>query len=571
MLKPKKSLRDIKPYQAERFEKQWWLKIDSNENIFGASPKVIETLNNLNAKDIQFYPAYGEIIQKIADFNKISFENVIITNGADEAICAIFQTYLEQTDGILTVTPTFAMPKIYSNLVGANYIEIPYSEKWVFPINEFISKINDDIKLIHLTTPNNPTGETISKENILKILEKARDKVVIIDETYFGYCNETSIDLIDKYDNVFLTRSLSKDFALAGLRLGYIISQPQNIQNIQKVLSPYNVNNIAIKAGICALDDIEHFNDVKEQIINGRKILADFFDSIGAKVYPSKANFLCVEFGDKTEFVYQKLLQNNIIVKIFNDKVLQNTLRITIPTPQGIEKIIKILTPKPVIIFDMDGVLIDTSNSYRIAIAKTFEYFAQKKISNEKIQETKNLGGLNNDWDLTEFLLNEVNIKIDKQKIIEKFQEFYWDGTNGLIHNEMLIIDEKILEELSEDHNLSVFTGRPRSEAQFAIKKHGFERFFYPVITMDDLPDDRQKPDIMGVELIKKLVIADKFYYLGDTTDDMICAKNADIIGIGVLPPQDKSCNLAQGLENNGASIVLNNTNEIYKFLKGIK
>ena len=144
------------------------------------------------------------------------------------------------------------MPKIYSKINGLVYNEIPYSNKWEFPVEEFIKNI-DSSDFVHLTTPNSPTGEVIGQDVILEIIKKAGDKAVLIDETYGNYSGVTNLDLIKEKENIFIVRSFSKDFALAGLRLGYIISTAENIKELRKYLSPYNVSNLTVKAGIAAL------------------------------------------------------------------------------------------------------------------------------------------------------------------------------------------------------------------------------------------------------------------------------------------------------------------------------
>lgn len=575
-MKPKKIIESIKAYCTPLFEEGEFLKLDSNESDFGCSPRVLETLKSVEAKDLQYYPYYGEFLEKLAEFHGIKIENLIATAGADESINAIFSTFLHAGQTILTVKPSFAMPKLYAQLNGLNYIEIPYQKKWEFPVEEFLQNI-DGAELIHLTTPNSPTGETISRENIKKIIEKADGKAVLIDETYMNYAKSSSLDLVLQYHNVFVVRSFSKDFGLAGLRLGYVVSNPENIISLRKHLSPYNVSTLTVKAGISALGDFEFFENVKKEMEASKSVLKQGLEGLGAKVYPSETNFLCVDFGTKAEFVYKKLLANKIKVKYFGEKgvsaeLLENTFRIGVPKLENTQKLLKALEIKPTIAFDMDGVLINTSKSYRLAIKKTVENFSKQEISFEQIQEAKNLGGLNNDWDLTEFLIRNCfasagNCPPTRQSIVEVFQELYWDSGNGLINDEECLVDEEFIKNLSKDYNLAVFTGRPRAEAIFTLEKNNIKDYFFPIITMDDLPLDEQKPSPLGLEVIKEKIMTDKIYYLGDTQDDMKCAKSACVEGIGVLPPQDKSQELKGRLNLENPVVILENTMDLKEFL----
>ena len=166
----------------------------------------------------------------------------------------------------------------------------------------------------------------------------------------------------------------------------------------------------------------------------------------------------------------------------------------------------------------------------------------------------------NNDWDLTEYLLNQEGIKPDKNLLIQKFQELYFgENGEGLISQEDLLIKREELETLSKKYDLAIFTGRPIKEAFFALKKFDIEKYFLYIITSDDLPPDKQKPDGMGLEIIKFVANPPKVFYMGDTRDDILAAKAAGVIPIGVLPPTDKSDNLRGIMTDTGAKAVLNN------------
>lgn len=572
MIKPKKSVQNMSAYEVPFFKEDYLYKLDENENLFGPSQKVVELLNNLSDKNVKFYPAYGKLLQKLSEINQLPIGFFLNTNGADEAISVIYSTYLEENDAVLSVTPSFSMPKIYAQMNGAKYVEIPYSRKWEFPLETFLEAIENtkNLKIVHLTTPNNPTGDCILAESLAKILEKSKDKVVVVDETYANYASNLNTELVKKYDNVFIVRSFSKDFALAGLRVGYVVSNPENIVQLTKVRSPYSTNSLAMMAAIEALNDKEHFENVLGQLLKNKKELEDFFKSLGYIVYGTCTNFVLVDVGEKVDFINKKLLQNSIKVRRFNHDMLKNVFRIGIPPAEGVDAIKKVFCKlnKDLLIFDMDGVLVDTRNSYRKAIQMTYEFFSGKAISFAEIQSVKNQGGLNNDWDLTEFLLKNDGVEILKNEIIDKFQQLYWNNGNGFISQETLLIETEILEKLALSYHLAIFTGRPREEAMFTLKKNQLDNYFFEVVAMEDLPNGRQKPCPDGIEMIKQKSYYNKIYYLGDTPDDMLCAKSANVVGIGVLPPQDRSDKLRNMLTNCGAKIVIDNVNEILKIME---
>lgn len=569
MIKPREHISKLNYYPVPLYEEPGYWRLDANENDIGCSKKVLNALKKITKEKLANYPYYGKMIDLLAGFHKVNSGNIILTNGADEAIYLPILAYLNPGEKVLSVTPAFSMPKIHTGICCGEYVEVPYKEKWKFPVEDFLNQITDEVKIIVLTSPNNPTGELLPREILEKILEKANDKVVLIDETYANYAFTSYANLVNTHDNIFVLRSFSKDHGLAGLRLGYILSNKENIDNLKKLANPYNVNTLAILAGIEAVKDFENFRRVRLEINKGKKLLKHALTDFGAKVYKSDTNFLCVDFGKRGDYIKNLLLENKIKIKdLTSNPMLSGTYRITIPSMKKVKKLIKILTPKPLIIFDMDGVLVDTSMSYRIAVQKTFEHFSGFDISQNEVQTAKNQGGLNNDWDLTEYLLKSHEFYIEKQKIIDKFQELYWNDGNGLINREKLLIKAKTLKKLQKKYNLAIFTGRPRLEAEFTLEKFGIKNYFKTLITMNDLPADRQKPDTLGISIINEFISNSKIVYLGDTTDDMICAKNANVIGLGVLPPQDKSMFLTSKLKSNGAVKVLNNVNDILKEVK---
>lgn len=563
-MKAKKTIQSINPYQVALFDESGFLKLDSNESDFGPSLKVLEALRNIDAKDVQYYPFYGELINKIADFHKIGSDNIILTAGADEGISSILSTFLDFGQNVLTVAPSFVMPKIYSKINGLNYIEINYEEKWRFPKEEFVKHI-EKADLIHITTPNSPTGEVIECSIIEEIIEKAGSKAVLIDETYANYSGVSNLNLLDGRDNLFIVRSFSKDFALAGLRLGYVISHGENIKELRKYLSPYNVSNLTVKAGIAALNDLDFFEHVKVEIEKSKKLLKQSFVKLGATVYDSKTNFLCVDFGHKADFINHKLLSKKIKVKYFGQTpLLENCFRIGVPKVENTQKIIDAIDVKPTIAFDMDGVLVDASKSYRVAVQETFKHFTGKEVEMSEISAAKKLGGLNNDWDLTEFLLKSNGVNIEYNEIVDVFQSFY----KKLADIEELLINKDFLDSLKDKFNLAIFTGRLKEEALFTLDKHGITDYFHPIITLEDVSMEHQKPDTKGIEIIKEKIITDRIYYLGDTVDDMVCADSANVIGIGVLPPQDKSEELKNLLKSKNAVVILDKALDLEKFLE---
>lgn len=572
MLEPKKQIKNITPYEIASYYPSWDMKLDANENYIGPSTKVLKAIKDIPPEKISTYPCYGRLYDKLSGMYEIEKSCFVLTNGADEALSAAINTYISENDRVLSVTPSFSMPQIYTKIAGAHYIEIPYSDKWTYPAEAVISAIDDSVKAVIITTPNNPTADIVPENVIKEIVQKCRNIPVIIDETYANFSGVTNIRLVEEYDNVIIVKSFSKDYALAGLRLGYVVSNAQNIENIKKCLSPYNVNAIAVEAAIAALSDNEYLNFVVNEISQAKQYLTEELTKLGVRVYKSYTNFLLADFGIHKDLIFNMLKENRIIVKDFkSSNVLKNSLRITIPTLSAAKRLISLINTKITLVFDMDGVLVDVTNSYYEAIKYTYNYFTGKTITTEQIVQAKKQGGLNNDWDLTSYLIEQSGFKFSYEKIVEVFQSQYWNDGSGSINKEKLLIDERLLRELSQKYNLAVFTGRPRQEALYTLNKFNIRQYFEKIVTMDDLPSEKQKPDIEGLKIIKNAFITEYLIYFGDTVDDAKCASNMpSAYGVGVLPPSDKSDDLKEILQNAGAKRVINNINEIKIVLESI-
>lgn len=557
------------------------LRLDFNENTIGCSPKAIAAIKNICAEDLAAYPEYTAFKNKLAKFLEVNAKNLFLTNGADEAINLVFNTYLKRDDQLIIPTPSFEMLNIYAQNIGAKVISVLYKKnesnennsstknEFIFPTKDVLAQINNRTKLVVLVNPNNPTGTVIDEKDILKIVEKARknNAIVLIDEAYYEFYGKTCIRLVRKYNNLIIVRTFSKAFGLAGLRLGYAIADERLINNLKKISSPYNVNSIAVIAADAALDDVSYVKKYVDQITESRRFVEDGLNKLGFKTFKSEANFMIADFGEDVNKVVNGLAQKGILVRDRSRyQLLKDCVRITLGTKDQsikfITEIKKILRQK-VILFDLDGVLVDVNNSYRLAIKKTSEFFAKKKISDKEIQALKAKGGYNNDWDLTEAIILTRSLKIEKQKIIQKFQEFY----NLFRKNEKLLIKIQTLQDLSKKYRLGIVTGRPRDEAGYVLNRFNVLKFFDAIIAMEDC-GKKQKPDPFGINLaLKRLKIGSigkkDALYIGDNIDDIIAAKNAGIKAIAILQKDVNSESLKKRMLNLGALKILDDINQL--------
>ncbi len=574
MFSAKETLKNIEPYSIDEFYPECDLKLDSNENIFGPAPSVIEAFNNLDLRRFNLYPCYGELLEKLSAKFCFKKESLMLTNGCDEAINVVLSTYLTADDTVLSFSPTFSMPVLYSKIIGSKFNQVEYTSKWYFSKDDLLSKLNDRVKFIYLATPNNPTGDIIAPSVIEEILNEVKDKLILLDLTYVNYSkfNETDYySLVKKYKNLICVKSFSKDYGLAGLRLGFILADEDYIKEFRKIISPYSVNSLAVLAGIKSLDDNNaYFDYVKNEVKKSKAYLIKELSALGFEPYESEANFILVNFKEKADFIYRKLLCAGIIVRKFSSSNLQTCLRIGIPSFEDSKRIIEALKARNLLVFDLDGVVFDVSNSYRFAIQKTYEYFANCECTPEEMQEAKNRGGLSNDWDLTKYLLDKKGIKADYSKLVEIFQDIFYnpdkEGKKGAIDNEEVVLTAEFFNELSKKYDLAVFTGRPREEAFYSLKKYGLDKYFQYFVCLEDVPEGKSKPAPDGLLKIKKACYYNDICFFGDTVDDIKSGADANVKVYGIIPPNAANINeTIKSLTKFGACGVIKKAEDILK------
>ena len=580
MIDPKSSVEKAEQYQYPApflsllkkygVPKEKALKLDYNEPTIKPNPRVLNALGRYIKKgQIQRYPdgGCGQLRYELAKYTGANPENIIVGNGSDEILKAIAFAYISENDEVVVPIPNYSMFIINAQLCGARIIEVSCSKELEFDINSVINAVTKNTKVIYLSNPNSPIGSVFKRLEIIKLLEQCRKCLVVIDEAYFEFYGKSACDLIDKYGNLIVTRTFSKAFSLASLRLGYAVSNEKNVRNMAKVMDPESVNSLAQIAGIESLKNFNYTEKFVKETIKSRNYLSDGLRKLGLQVYPANSNFILARFPKKfsSAKICEELESKGIFLRDRSKiPLLENCVRIGVPLLKEskilVSEISKIMNP--LLIFDIDGVLVDVSKSYRAAIKKTAGYFISGIIGDNEITEYKNKGGYNNDWDLTEALIKSKGKIIQKQKIIERFQRYY----RRLRDDEKWLLDKRILKRLSEKYNLAILTGRPKGEADYALRKNKAKDYFSAVIAMEDV--SKQKPNPEGL-----LKITGKFgnngaYYFGDSVDDMKAAVLAGVKPIGVLAPQDKSELLKNLLAKNGAKEVIRDINKIEGALK---
>ena len=566
---PKASVLGMSKYVPPIENRKGKLRLDFNENTIGCSPRVLEALQNITAEDVCTYPAYSDFRKELAQWANVLPSQILMTNGTDEAIKIVMDAYLDKGDEVIIPQPTFSLFNSYAAVTGATIVPVLYNKDLSFPSESVLNAITSKTRIIVLVNPNNPTGTAISEQEIIRILEKAPQALVLVDEAYYQYYGYSCKELIKGFRNLVIIQTFSKAFGLAGMRFGYALSNEGIITNLEKVGSPYSVNALAIIAARAAIKDPKFVRDYVEEVLKNRTFMYDELQKLGIKTYPSQANFIIADFGARCKEVLSQLDKEGILIRDRSSfALLQNCLRLGNGTKEQCVRLldgIKRILRKDTLLFDMDGVLIDVSASYRIAISQTVNFFTGQDVSPQDIQRLKEKGGYNNDWDLSQALIEERGISIPKQDIINKFQELYTGNGigQGLRENEKWMLSLDVLKQAYKKFRLGIVTGRPKEEALYALMRFGVREYFDAVIAMEDYPQDKAKPDPYSIRLALEKIGGESAAYVGDSVDDIKAAKNAGITSIGVLPGIADSSALKDAFRNFGAKTIVERVNQV--------
>jgi len=345
VLQPREAVLNMAPYSPPTGNRADKLRLDFNENTVGASPRVIEYLReNITEAGLAIYPEYAEIKQELAAFFGVEPDDFILTNGTDEAIQVLINTYVDDGDEVLLLRPSYAMYRFYAEVAGASVREIPYrKEKLAFPLDELLLGIRPATRAILIANPNNPTGTGISRAGIERILAKANGAAVLIDEAYYEFCGVTALPLLNDYPNLFVTRTFSKVYGMAAMRLGCLFSQSGNVEFLHKAQSPYSVNTVATLAARAAIQDRAYIEKYVTEALAARELLCVGLEQLGIKYYESKANFVLFEAGDRAIPLRDELRRRGVLVRDRSYE-MPGCVRVTVGTRDQIRRFLSELT-----------------------------------------------------------------------------------------------------------------------------------------------------------------------------------------------------------------------------------
>jgi histidinol-phosphate aminotransferase len=326
----RENIKNLTPYSSARDEYQGEASIflDANENAFG-SP--LDTAYNRYPDPMQY-----QVKMRLSEIKGVPARNIFIGNGSDEAIDILFRSFCNPgVDNVIIVPPTYGMYQVSANINNVEARKVLLTEEYQLNLEGIAEAIDEHTKLIFICSPNNPTGNSINRDDIETLLANFNG-IVVIDEAYINFSRQkTFIQELTEYANLVVLQTLSKAWGLAGLRVGMAFASEEIIEVMNKVKPPYNVNEASQQLALAALNNVRQVNDwIKETLAQRDKLVLTLkdFDFV-LDIYPSDANFILVKTTD-AKGIYNFLVQNGIIIRNrTNVELCEGCLRITIGTP----------------------------------------------------------------------------------------------------------------------------------------------------------------------------------------------------------------------------------------------
>jgi histidinol-phosphate aminotransferase len=340
VLKAREAVHTLKEYHPPLGNREG-LRLDFNENTAGCSPRVLQKLRQLDGEALARYPVREPAERAVAAAFGVSHDELLLTNGTDEAIHLICETYLEPGYEALVIVPTFAMYEIYAAATGARVVSIPAGREFSFPTADVLAAITPETRFIAVANPNNPTGAFTPPSDLVTIAQSAPDAALLVDEAYFEFSRETMVPRWRELPNLFVSRTFSKAYGMAGLRIGVLMGNSDQMRNLRRASSPYNLNSVALACLPDALADQNFINDYVEQALAGRRKLQAELELWGVRFWPSRANFVLMYLGERSKEFISAMRARGILVRDRSkDYGCKDCARITVGIREHNERLI---------------------------------------------------------------------------------------------------------------------------------------------------------------------------------------------------------------------------------------
>lgn len=551
---PRDTVRYLKSYVPPLEGRRERIRLDFNENTTGFPdlyPSVnagIEPTDNEAAAFLTAYPEYDRLIDALAAALNVPSDRLLLTNGSDEALFVVSFTFIEPgVDRAVTMLPTFGLIPHYLRLVGARLIEVPYTASLQYDPGRIEPVLASGVKLAVFATPDNPVGALLPVDVIERWCAAYPETLFVIDEAYAEYSETSALPLIQRFDNLLITRTFSKAWAMAGLRLGVMLGAPSLMEALRRVRSPYSVNTFAVQTALRLLPRLEDVQVAARETMALKARILPEVEKRGYRVIPGQANFFMIAVGPDSAAFCSFFRDRGVLLRDQSSRPgLAGMVRVSIGSPVEMDRFLAVLDEvrqKRVLLFDMDGTLVDTRRSFDETVARLVEKYSGKPLAEGELDALRREGGFNDDWESTVELLRRRGIAKTYQEIAREAQALYMTLAP---ETETWLIDPDRLERLKTRYRLGVATGRCRTEFD-PIWKERFEPFFDVTLCQDDGDAWEKKPSPRLLREALNAMNAEGGLYIGNSVDDMRAARAAGLMAVGVAFTHDAQTLLDAG------------------------
>lgn len=328
--------------------REGYLRLDLNENPGGLPEEFIrDVLNEVTPEFVSKYPETLAFTEKLAAFLGTDIEHICLVNGSSEGIRNVIEAYSSPNGKIVGVTPSYAMFEVYSKMYGRKFVPVEYTKDLQMPAENIISALSPDVELLILVNPNNPVGNVYSEDEMDSILAAAKKNeiTVLIDEAYIYFYPNSFIKHALEEEHIFVTRTFSKLFSLAGCRLGYVVGWPEGIKMVQKLCTPHNVNAFSMKFAEKILDTDGMLDGMIARQKEGKKFLTDSLSEHGYEFNAQEGNFIFIKPNTDADIVVKRMKEEKkILIKSYSGiGMLGNCLRVSTGEKEYMERFTRAL------------------------------------------------------------------------------------------------------------------------------------------------------------------------------------------------------------------------------------
>jgi histidinol-phosphate aminotransferase len=315
-------------------------RLDFNENTTGCGTAVLRALAKLTPQQFAMYPEYQAPTERIARHLGVRPEELLLTNGGDDALRVFFDTFAEPQSHILICEPTFPMYRYYAEIAGARIETCRYDAQQRFPLKEVLTALRKKPRVFFLANPNNPTGTLVPPGELRKILDAAPNTAMVFDEAYAEFSGFSTVPWIRRYPNLFIARTFSKAAGLAALRLGAVIAEKDSLAFVRRAMPPFPVNLAALIAAEAALRDQTAIRKYVCDVQRNRQQFTAALKKLGVRTFPSAGNFLLAEFGPSGPALFAQLERKGILLRPRTHDMGAGFVRITIGTSREMKQLL---------------------------------------------------------------------------------------------------------------------------------------------------------------------------------------------------------------------------------------